>query len=110
MIMQLADTVRPFDREVPHALDAERCVLGSMMLAGTDPAAFHEISGKVARDAFFLTDHQIIFAALCETMDAKGCCDIVMLRDELNRRQLLADVGGVGYLAELSGAAPSYVH
>jgi replicative DNA helicase len=101
---------KQFDRMPPHAIDAERCVLGSLMLAGMDPLVFAEIRGAVTREAFFQVDHQIIFDAICETMDAKGTVDAIILRDELDRRQLLAEVGGLGYIAELLNCVPAYVH
>src|SRR5690606_2770601 len=96
-----------FDRMPPHSIDAEMCLLASMTL---DRDIVGEVVQRVERDSFYLADHQIIFEALVDLWQANRPIDAVILRDELSKRQLLEEVGGTPYIAELLGSVPSAAH
>ena len=97
----------PFDRLPPHSLDAEMCLLASMTL---DREIIGEVVQRVERDSFYLADHQIIFEALVDLWTAGRPIDAVILREELAKRQLLEEIGGTVYIAELLGSVPSAAH
>ncbi|MGF1633300.1 MAG: replicative DNA helicase [Phycisphaerae bacterium] len=97
----------PFDRLPPHSIDAEKCLLASMML---DRECIGEVVQQVSRDAFYLADHQIIFDILLKLYEKNDPVDAVILRDELRKRQQLDEVGGTGYIAEILGTIPSAAH
>jgi replicative DNA helicase len=82
---------KQFDRLPPHSLDAEKCLLASMMLE-------KEIIGLAVqitdREAFFQADHQIIYDVLVK----------------LGKRQLLEEIGGSAYLGEILNTVPSAAH
>ncbi len=100
-----------FDRLPPHSIEAEICLLASMMQAGKDDPGFHAMRSAVgSAAAFFQVDHQIIFAALCQMADRGTGIDLVTIRDELAKRQQLEDVGGAAYLAQIISAVPSIAH
>jgi replicative DNA helicase len=96
-----------FDRLPPHSLDAERCLLASMMLE-------KEIIGQavqiVTGESFFQADHQIIFDVLLKLYEQNRPIDAVILRDELGKRQLLEEIGGVAYLGQILNTVPSAAH
>ena len=96
-----------FDRLPPHSLDAEMCLLASMML---DREIIGEVVQRVERDSFYLADHQIIYEALVHLWQGNRPIDAVILRDELAKRQLLEEIGGTAYIAELLGSVPSAAH
>ena len=96
-----------FDRLPPHSIEAEMCVLASMML---DKEAAGEIVQKVDRDSFYLADHQIIFDVMRKLYDQNRPMDAVILREELSKRHLLEEVGGTAYLAQVLGSVPSAAH
>lgn len=96
-----------FDRLPPAAVEAEMCLLGSMML---DKEMIGEIVGVVERDYFFQADHQIIFDILMKLYDQNRPIDAIILRDELQKRQLLDEVGGTAYLGQILGSIPSSAH
>ena len=96
-----------FDRLPPHSIEAEMCVLASMML---DKEAAGEIVQKVDRDSFYLADHQIIFDVMRKLYDQNRPMDAVILREELSKRHLLDEVGGTAYLAQVLGSVPSAAH
>ncbi len=106
---QLIDhpTSSQFDRLPPHSIDAERALLGSMSI---DREATETALMIIDRDAFFQTDHQIIFDVLKKLYEAGTPVDVVVLSDELGRRQLLEEIGGNAYLGQILGAVPSSAH
>ena len=106
---QLIDSssTRQFDKLPPHAIDAEMCLLASMML---DKEMIGNVVQIVDRDSFFQADHQIIFDVLVKLYEQNRSIDAVILREELIKRQLLEEVGGVQYLAEMLNRVPSAAH
>src|SRR6476620_4792545 len=106
---QLVDSsiARQFDRLPPHAIEAERCLLASMML---DKEMIGQVVQIVDREAFFQADHQIIFDVLVKMYEQNRPVDAIILREELIKRQLLEEVGGIGYLAQILNSVPSAAH
>lgn len=96
-----------FDRLPPHSIDAEMCLLASMML---DKDMIGQVVQIIDREAFFQADHQIIFDILVKLYERNAAIDAVVVREELGRRQLLEEVGGVPYLMRLIGTVPSAAH
>src|SRR3984957_4100649 len=106
---QLIDTsvARQFDRLPPHSIEAEMCLLGSMMLE-------KEIVGQavqlVDREAFYQADHQVIFDVLVKLYEMNRPIDAVILFEELVKRQLLEEVGGKGDIGQILNSVPSAAH
>ncbi len=96
-----------FDRLPPHSLEAEMCLLASMML---DKEAIGQIVQIIERDSFFQADHQIIYDILVKLYEQNRPIDAVILREELLKRQLLEEVGGAAYLAHILSSVPSAAH
>jgi replicative DNA helicase len=99
----------PFDRLPPASIEAERCLLGSMMLATTQ-ADFELARRVVTREAFYQADHQIIFDVLCDLRDGGRAVDAVLAREELKRRGLWEEIGGGATFADILGSVPSAAH
>src|SRR6185436_2739115 len=96
-----------FERLPPHAAEAEMCLLASMML---DKDMIGSVVQIVDREAFFQADHQVIFDVLVKIYEQNRPIDAVILREELAKRQLLDEVGGVAYLAQILNTVPSSAH
>jgi replicative DNA helicase len=96
-----------FDRLPPSAIDAEMCMLASMMLE-------RELVGQIvqitSRDDLYQADHQIIFDIIVRLYEQNRPVDAVILRDELGKRQLLDEIGGVAYLGQILNTVPSAAH
>jgi replicative DNA helicase len=112
METQLIDPgiARQFDRLPPHSIEAEQCALSSLMLCGDDRATFDLIRSQLRTESFYQADHGIIFDTVCAMVDRGKPVDGVLVAEELKRRQLLEEIGGVPYLAEILGAMPSAAH
>ena len=102
-----APSVPEFDRLPPHSVESEMCLIASMAL---DPSCIPSVRGSVASEDFFAADNALIFRAVCDLFDAGRPVDVVILRAELIRRGVYADVGGAAYLAQLLGTVPSAAH
>src|SRR3954470_24637940 len=105
---QLADSISgQFDRLPPSSIDAEKCLIASMML---DKEMIGNVVGIVDRDAFYQADHQILWDILVKLYEQNRPVDAVILREELMKRQLLEEVGGTAYLGEILNSIPSAAH
>jgi replicative DNA helicase len=96
-----------FDNLPPHSLEAEMCTLSAMMLAGDNPAMLASIRASIGRDDFFQADHQIIFDVICACADQNGAVDAMLVREDLIRRELLEEIGGIDYLARILNEVPN---
>lgn len=95
---------RMTDRIPPHHTDAERSVLGSMLLAHEAVLLAQELLDP---DDFYDPAHREIFAAMCHLANQSRKIDLVTVDEELSRRGRLEGVGGLTYLVELSRFVPS---
>ena len=79
---------------------AERAILGSMM---TDKSVIPRIIALLGytSEAFFTTDHQLIYEAILVVYDRVNNADPVLVADELRRTNQINRTGGVNYLYEL---------
>src|SRR5664279_6194152 len=91
------------ERGLPANLDAERSILGAILL---DNLAFNEAAEKIRAEDFSLDSHRRIYTRMAELIDAGRAVDIVTLSDELARRKEVEAIGGVAYLASLTEGLP----
>jgi replicative DNA helicase len=83
----------------PHNLDAERALLGAMMLSKEVQI---EAVGALTCDDFYSTRHQSIFEAMQELSARNVSYDVLTLADKLESMGKLETVGGYDYLTEIS--------
>jgi len=82
----------------PHNLDAERAVLGSLLL---DNEVIPEVSRVLRPEDFYQSAHQAIYGAVLELHDQGKPVDLTLLTDSLRRTGKLEETGGYMYLAGL---------
>ena len=92
------------NRTVPHSTDAEKSVLGSILLSSL--AAEKALEVLNAED-FFSVAHKDIFSAMQALYNSGKLIDNVTLVDMLERQGKLDSAGGMGYIAELAIYTPS---
>lgn len=97
-------------RLVPQSIEAEMCVLGSMML---DAGSMDLIVQTIDKGLFLRPAHGILYEVLIEMREQTDHdgkikpIDLVLLKEELERRKQLEAVGGVEYLVALVEGVPS---
>ncbi|MEQ8820446.1 MAG: replicative DNA helicase [Sumerlaeia bacterium] len=82
----------------PHNLDAERAVLGAMLL---DNDVISDVMQQVRAEDFYQSAHQRVFARVVELHDQGKPVELTLLTDTLRRFGELDQVGGYIYLASL---------
>jgi len=92
-----------FERGLPASIDAERSILGAILL---DNHSYNEAAEKLNADDFALDSHRRIYSRMAELIDASRAVDIVTLSEELAKRKEVEAVGGVAYLASLTEGLP----
>ena len=100
----MAETaVAAHERTLPHNLDAERSVLGAILL---DNETFNTAIAIITSAAFFRDAHRRIFEGMTVLVERRSAIDFVILREELERSGELEEVGGAAYLASLVDGVP----
>lgn len=92
------------DRLPPQNIEAEQSVLGSILL---NPEALISAMEFIEADAFYRRAHQLIFQVMVDLNERNEAIDVVTIANSLEAKNLIDDVGGTPYLAELAGAVPT---
>ncbi len=91
------------ERVLPHNADAERTVIGAILV---DNQAFNSAAEVLSRDDFYRDAHRRIFEGMASLAERSEPIDLVTLKNELTRTQSLDAAGGVAYLAGLVEGIP----
>ncbi len=91
------------DRTLPHNLEAEKSVLGAILI---DNQAFNQAAEVIDSQDFFREAHRRIFDKMVVLTDRNEPVDLVTLKDELTRSGELEDVGGPAYVSALTDGVP----
>lgn len=94
----------PGERVPPHHTDAEKSVLGAMLISSEAVLLAHE---TLKPDDFYHPAHREVFDAMTYLANQARPVDLITLDEELTRRGKLAGVGGLSALIELSRFVPS---
>ena len=91
------------ERPLPHNLEAERCVLGAVLIHND---ALNVATELVDANDFFRLAHQRVFDKMIGLSERGQVIDLVTLKEELGRSGHLDDVGGAAYIAGLADGVP----
>lgn len=104
----MAAAANPFDRIPPSNLEAEKGVLGSLLLNND---TFDDVAEFLTATHFYTDRHQAIYAAIHELYEAGvRAIDVVTLSEQLEKRKKLEEVGGPAYLLEVMQSVPHAAH
>ena len=88
-------------RSLPQSIEAEQCVLGSMI---TDKNAIAEAIEKLEEEDFYRDGHKVIFKTISEMFKDDMPVDLVTLLERLKATEKLEKAGGVTYVSELGSS------
>ncbi len=91
------------DRTLPHNLEAERSVLGAILLHND---AFNLAAEVLDSGDFFRDAHRRIFEKMIKLSERNDAIDLVTLKEELSRSGELDEVGGPAYITALVDGVP----
>src|SRR6201998_1034943 len=99
----MASTDTSIERPLPHNLEAERSILGAVLL---DNHSLNAAVEKLRSEDFFLPQHRHIFERMIQLAEKQQAIDVITLMDDLSRRGDLESAGGVAYLSQLADGLP----
>src|SRR5260370_9158768 len=91
------------EKPLPNNLDAERSVLGAILL---DNHALNAAIENLRAEDFFLDQRRGVFTQMVALGENQQAIDLVTLTEELHRRGDLEAAGGAPYLASLADGMP----
>lgn len=93
-----------YERIPPHNDDAEKSVLGAILL---NKEALYEVLEILRPEDFYSEMHKEIYSGIIELYRKSQPVDILTVSEELKKRTTLEMVGGRAYVALLSSVVPS---
>lgn len=91
------------ERPLPTNVDAERLVLGGIMI---DNREFEKVSAILNREDFSLDKHRRVWTSIGDLMESGSRVDRITLADHLNGRGELQAVDGFAYICSLDEGLP----
>jgi len=91
----------------PHSVEAEEAVLGSVLI---DPEVIFRLSPFLKAQDFFIVKNGWIWDVFMALHERREPIDFLTVRNELEARGQLAEVGGSAYISHLINVVPTAIH
>ncbi len=88
----------------PHSLESEQAILGALLI---DPDAIIQVGDVLQPDDFYADKHRILYDTMLELFGRREPIDVLSVSGKLDDKNLLQDIGGRAYLADLSAKVPT---
>lgn len=92
------------EKIIPHSIEAEQAVLGSMFLT---KYALQKSLESLNENLFYLESHNKLFTVIRDLSEAGKPIDIMTVSEELKKRKWLSSIGGIEYLTEVARSVPT---
>lgn len=93
-----------YDRTPPQDLDAERSVLGGMMISKD---AIADVVEQIRGTDFYRPAHEVVYDAIIDLYGRGEPADAITVADELTKRGEIQRIGGAPYLHTLISSVPT---
>jgi len=91
------------ERGLPVSMDAERSILGAILL---DDSLYEQAAEHLKPDEFSLDAHRRIYSRMRDLRETGRPVDMITLAEELDRRKEVEAIGGIAYLSSLIDGVP----
>ncbi|MFA6314801.1 MAG: replicative DNA helicase [Candidatus Paceibacterota bacterium] len=88
----------------PHSIEAEKALLGSIMIRGE---AMHDIMDIVGEQSFYSNQHRMIWQSILDLHTKNNPIDVLTVSARLKEKNELDQSGGMAFLTELINTVPS---
>lgn len=95
------------DKLPPQNLEAERSVLGSILI---DKDSIEKVVDILKPEDFYSRQNQLIYESMVKLLEKNEPIDILTLTNKIEEAGQLEDAGGAAYLTSLLSATPTSVH
>ena len=104
-----ADATRDqlLERPLPHSAEAERAILGSIIL---DNGLVNQAIELLRPEDFYIRAHQFIFRGMIALSERGAEINPILLGEELRREGALEQTGGLSYVSELTYGLPHFTN
>ena len=99
----MATTDYSLERGLPVSMEAERSILGAILL---DNSLYDQAAEHLTADDFSLDAHRRIYSRMRDLQESGRPVDMITLVEELDRRKEVEAIGGVAYLSSLIDGVP----
>src|SRR6202030_3657746 len=99
----MATASTSLERPLPHNVEAERSILGAILL---DNTAINPAIEKLKPEDFFHDHHRRIYQQMIVLGETQQAIDLVTLTEQLQRSGELESVGGAAYISQLMDGVP----
>ena len=100
-------STQSLERALPHNIDAERSVLGAVLVNNEN---YYRIIENLKPEDFYLDGHRVIYRKMVELIEKSKAIDLITIQEELVRSSQLEAAGGISYLASLLDGIPHLVN
>lgn len=87
-----------------YSVSSERAIIGSILI---EPEMYDSVAEIVSKDDFFTHEHTAVFSVFSSLVESGEPVDIVTVSERLQLEGELENIGGVGYLIDISANTPS---
>jgi replicative DNA helicase len=101
----LTGSAQEIHRTLPHSVEAEQGVLGSMLISPREIIA--ECVERISEEYFYVPAHQTIYTVLVELWNAGAGIDLITFTQTLRDRNLLETIGGAAFITSLYTFVPT---
>lgn len=91
-------------RILPHSMEAEQSVIGSMIMSKD---AIVEASEMITGADFYQQQYGIVFEAMVELHDEGKAVDLITLQDRLREKELPPEISSMEFVRDLLSAVPT---
>ena len=98
------DTEELLQRQLPHSVEAEQAVLGSMLI---DPRCVPEVIDKLRVDDFYLRQNREIYETIYSMFNYSETIDPVMVLENMKKNGYYDENQSRGYLLQLMDTTPT---
>ncbi len=96
-------STQSLERTLPHNIDAEKSVLGSILVNNEN---YYRVIETLRPEDFYLDAHRVIYRKMVELIERSKAIDLITIQEELVRASQLESAGGITYLAGLLDGIP----
>src|ERR1022692_2727874 len=93
----MATTDYSLERGLPVSMEAERSILGAILL---DNSLYDQAAEHLTADDFSLDAHRRVYSRMRDLQETGRPVDMITLVEELDRRKEVEAIGGVAYLSD----------
>jgi replicative DNA helicase len=99
----MATTDYSLERGLPVSMEAERSILGAILL---DNSLYDQAAEHLTPDDFSLDAHRRVYSRMRDLQESGRPVDMITLVEELDRHKEVEAIGGVAYLSSLIDGVP----